>query len=174
MEHQDELDRWLDDALAAYKAPPPRPGLELRTLAHVHSVTERRRGRKWLLAPVAVAVLGAMAMLLRTDTPAPPPTVARVPQPATTPTVASPPPLAVMRHRPKPIAPATVVAVANPKLAVFPAPLPLTAEERAWVGLARRTSEALTQLAREQAMEPIVIPEIKIQTLEPKEENSGG
>ncbi len=179
MEQEHELDRWLDDALASYKVPAPRPGLEPRTLAHVRSAAERRRPwGKWALAGGTLMALVVAAVLLRTS-PRPAPIVGRVPQQGLAATVTRVPvPAVAVQQRPaqvRVIAPQIVAAKAEPRLSVFPAPLPLTAEERAWVGLARRSPETLTQLAREQApIDPIVIPEIKIQSLEPTDQNSSG
>lgn len=54
-----EFDALLDSALARYSTVTPRPGLETRILARVHEAASKKpawRDRRWLLAAAGVAV----------------------------------------------------------------------------------------------------------------------
>ncbi len=135
-----ELDRILDAALARYAMAEPRPGLEGRILANLRGAeVEVRHGRWWIWGLAATAaillVIGTLGWKWTTAAhqpiahhSAPAPQRPAVPELATrdgnTPPQIKRAPRRVARH-----APQHEVVAANPKLDVFPSPLPLTAEE---------------------------------------------
>ncbi len=185
---RDGLDSWLDDALADYKAPPPRPGLELRTLAYVRAAQSARRfavWRRWALAATAIIAIGVGAHSYW-PSPAVQPVAKKAPLP-----IMAPAPATVYAPAKQQVVTAqrTVLAThlrftkaslpiaastREPKLQTFPSPLPLTPEEHALLGLVRQSPNALTEVARAQTLEPIVIPEIKIPALEPNDQDPPG
>jgi hypothetical protein len=125
---QDELDRWIDGALATYSSAEPLAGLEERILHRV------RRPRRWwwgLAIPAAAAIALAVAIPRRQTLDLPLP----VPPPAVAVVEARPAPPPVQRHR--------AIAAALPKLASFPSASPLTAEERLLLQFARSHAEEL-------------------------------
>lgn len=60
MRHQ-EIDRWLDEALANYADVEPRAGLENRTLARLAS--ERRGTMRWWALAMSVAAMAVLVLL---------------------------------------------------------------------------------------------------------------
>jgi hypothetical protein len=140
---QDELDGWVDGALASYSSAEPLAGLEQRILSRV------RRPRRWwwgLAIPAAAAIVAVVAIPRRQTLDVPMP----VPPPAVAAVEARPAPPPVQRHR--------VIAAPLPKQASFPSASPLTAEERLLLQLARNHPEEL--------LTPAVVDEIEIKPIE--------
>lgn len=151
----DELDRILDDALGSYGDREPRPGLERRVLARVAAARPGRRLGWWWVAAGATACACIATGLLFRDQPVPPPDLVRLEQPVPVFRVVAITPVVLRR----------AVRPALPKQEMFPAPAPLTAEERAMLQLAERfPKQALELTARQE--KPIAIPEIEIKPLE--------
>ncbi len=139
---QDELDRLLDRALARYAAVEPRPGLEDRTLATLHTESSQPAKRWWrwgMVAATAAALAVAIALAFRSERPPRPVLVKRSPAPE----IVLPEPRhnneavkerAQFAHNQKPARthsrPATAAVALNPKLDVFPSPRPLSEQER--------------------------------------------
>ncbi|MCI0403833.1 MAG: hypothetical protein L0212_09955 [Acidobacteria bacterium] len=142
-DHERELftDKLLDAGLARYSQAEPRPGLEQRILAGLRA---QPRPSFWLdwrwasaLATVAVPLLVIVIFLMRQPSaPEMPPQtavtlpspVAPPPAPVPTPTAAAPHPnaLATSRLDPRPEG----RLGAGPRLGTFPAPAPLSEQER--------------------------------------------
>ena len=109
----EQVDRFLDEALAAYSCAQPRPGIEGRILGRVASV----RGRwKWMAAGLSVCAVGALCVALLVVVPKPAITI--VPLPIRAETLPILPPIPVREPRERSVRPA-----------------PLTKEERAWMSL---------------------------------------
>jgi hypothetical protein len=137
----DQLDRTLDAALAKYASAEPREGLEERILANLREATTRDTRRAWWNWGFAVvaAVLAIVAVAVwQWNQPAQPPIAAhpsRLKQVPVAPDLANrdgdsaPPtraaPRRTVRHQPE-----REVVTANPKLEVFPSPLPLSEQEK--------------------------------------------
>ncbi|HEY3457640.1 MAG TPA: hypothetical protein VGK64_23885 [Bryobacteraceae bacterium] len=167
-EWQDPLDEMLDGALASYGEAPEREGLERRVLAKVNQRAQRRRrsiGRFAVPIGAAAAAVGCLLWWAMPDIAThPSPTItaadsAAVPPPATKPPVTRRP-AAKLRRAPK--------RPAAPKLSQFPAPTPMSSEERALLRLAtgdpkyipRELTRAGTDIA------PLRIAAIEIKPLE--------
>ena len=191
MPERDDLDRLLDSALATYAE--PRGGLEKRALARVmtrvdeeHSVGPAPR-RRWLVWAVAISLTACIALYVSIS-------VVRQPhankvQPAPKHEQASLPPLQtapqktlhavgpskaraaaeVIQH---PNTTAATAAAPKPKLDVFPAPQPLSAQEQALIALAKQSPELRREaLARAQQDDtPLRISEIQIPPILPPDE----
>ena len=137
---EDDLDRVLDVALAKYASVEPRAGLEKRIVANLRAA-DRRPGRRswwiWGFAAVAAIVLVAATLTWRSWT-AHPPIANHPPNPQQvpiSPKFASREGSNVASR--KPATRATVrrayrhdVVATNPKLDVFPSPLPLSEQEK--------------------------------------------
>ncbi|HUE04085.1 MAG TPA: hypothetical protein VMR62_31335 [Bryobacteraceae bacterium] len=163
----DALDRALDwavdQALAHYSSAEPRDGLAQRVIDRVRAqgAAPRFGFRGWALA-LAAAAACVMAAVFWWARPVP---HARVAGPA---------------RRPVPVAVQKTAVVAGfkqqarrantparlPKLREFPAPAPLSEEERAWLTLVERAParDALLDLQR-RGDEPIEVEAIKIEPL---------
>ena len=137
----DKLDRMIDRALAKYASAEPRPGLEERVLANLHAAELRTESRAWWLwgfaGGMAAVILVAGTLAWRWGKPAHPsvttyPTIEQrpvVPQLATR--EASPAPRKrVASHRAAAHSRDHEFAGVNPKLDVFPSPLPLSEQEK--------------------------------------------
>lgn len=148
MASNDELDRMIDGALASYSGAEPLAGLEERVLNRVR-VAEAERPRlrlwRWVLVGSVLAALVVVAIVLRTQRNPAPKTndIARVETLA--PLVQTP-----AREAPR-VAP-TRRGVGKvfqpkrlPKLEQFPAPAPLTAEERALLAFVERSPKDAQQ-----------------------------
>ncbi len=166
-EWQDRLDEMLDGALASYGEAPEREGLERRVLAKLNERAMRRRSIGRFAAPIGAAA-AAVCCLLWWATPAtathPRPTItaagsAVVPSHATR-SPATRPPAAKLRRTPK--------RPAAPKLSQFPAPTPMSSEERAWLRLAMGDPKYIPrELTRTGShIEPLQIAAIEIKPLE--------
>lgn len=174
-EWQDRLDEMLDGALASYGEAPEREGLERRVLAKVNQRAQRRKrsiGR--FAAPMGAAA--AVCCLLwwampdmtthpRRATTAAPQTrktgealfVRTIPAPDST---IVPPAATKRRSVPK--------RPAAPKLSQFPAPTPMSSEERALLRLATGDPKYIPrELTRTGShIEPLQIAAIEIKPLE--------
>jgi hypothetical protein len=171
-ESHDELDQILDSALAGYSARQPWPGIDERVIARLRG---QKRQDAWLRWVVPVPVLAAIVMI-----------IAYLVEPEARHVNVAPPvvqrPVPVERHDEQP-QPAAIIAKVPPlhrapairpnvlKAPVFPAPSPLTAEERALIQLAASNPEVLqnAQISRQHGNEPLTVQPINIPPLE----NSG-
>ena len=167
MESNDELDRRIDDALAGYADAEPLEGLEGRVMRRVRAAG-RRRAFGWAAAMAAAVVVLMTVIVARTPRVVAPKShdVARVETvvpPRPTP-VAEKPRIARRRRVNSRIARLEPL----PKLEQFPAPTPLTEEERALaVFVARYPKEAQQAFAdlRKRSEEPVEIKPIEIPPL---------
>jgi hypothetical protein len=137
---RDDLDRTLDAALAKYASVEPREGLEERILANMRAASTRDAQRAWWnwgFAVLAAFLLLAAALVWQWNKPTQAP-IANHPSTLKQAPVA--PDLAhrdgnnvpqrslprrTARHQPE-----REVVAANPKLDVFPTPLPLSEQEK--------------------------------------------
>jgi hypothetical protein len=138
---RDDLDRFLDAALAKYASAEPRQGLEERVLAHLRAADPRAAQRRWwnwrfvvLAAVLAIAAAAVWQWNRPKQTPIAnhPPTMKQAP---VVPDLAhrdgnnSAPTKSVQwrrsRHKPQ-----HETVAHNPKLDVFPSPLPLSEQEK--------------------------------------------
>jgi hypothetical protein len=160
---RDELDRLIDDAVASYSDVEPRLGLEARVLNRMHVLRARRRIFAWGMGLAVAASVVVVGIVIRTEQrpTSKPAEVARVtraeePTPTTRPVAKVRP--AKRARRPQFL----------PKLEQFPAPTPLTAEERALIAFAQlhpRDAEMFAELQK-QADEPVEIERIRIAPLQ--------
>jgi hypothetical protein len=140
-QERDDLDRTLDAALAKYASVEPREGLEERILANLSAAGSRDSQRAWwnwgfavLAAFFAIAALGVWQWNKPAQTPIAnhPSTLKQAP---VAPDLAhrdgntTPPPKSAQSRRPRHKPPRETMA-ANPKLDVFPSPLPLSEQEK--------------------------------------------
>ena len=181
MPERDELDLLIDSELARYGE--PRPGLEQRILATVDAESV---GRAWIFrgwrvwvwtsgAAVAAVLLAGIPQLRHSEVPV---TTARATTPDREP-VAAPmntSPEIPVRHLARAMkgVPGTTRAKAprkdteysqRPKLEVFPAPQPLSAEERALLALATAPSDSGREslmASQRQSTAPLQISAIQI------------
>ncbi len=162
-EERDPLDALLEEALPGYSGHEPHPGLEQRILNRVRAAGPAPRFPRWVFAIPALAGLLVLAGIFwKREAP-------KVPRPEAAHTVAKISAPAVPPVKPEPARRTTRRHTRYPKQPVFPAPTPLTNEERALLALAahapKEAREALTQ-TRPRDPEPIRIEEIKIQPLQ--------
>ena len=160
-DERDQIESRLDDALASYSRQEPRPGLERRVLDRIHAgAASRIAFPRWAWAiPAAACLLWAGILWTRhVATPDRAPVTHMAAARAPAPPRAETPPV-VNRPRKK---------KALPKLPQFPAPAPITNEERALLafvtGAPKEAQEALID-AQQHSAEAIRIEEIKIQPL---------
>jgi len=142
----DQLDRMLDAALARYAAVAPRPGLQERILANLHS-RQIRSGRAWwqwsIVAAVVAVVIVGLALSWRSSQRSHP-LLVNHPVTATRDLeqsgsevspkgtrVAIPGGHAPVHKRTKVLSRTIETASANPKLDQFPSPQPQTEQEMA-------------------------------------------
>jgi hypothetical protein len=161
-DERDKIESLLDDALASYSRQEPRPGLERRVLDRIHTAAAPRFAfPRWAWAiPVAACLLWAgIIWTRRAATPDRVPVThmaaARAPASPTMET-----PKVVNRPRKR---------KALPRLPQFPAPAPVTNEERALLAFVTRApKEAQETLidGQQRSVGPIRIEEIKIQPLQ--------
>ncbi len=181
------VDKLLDAGLARYSATEPRPGLEQRLLAGLRAAARPSRWLDWrwvgalATAAVAVAVLAVFFLRQQPLPEPPPPAVANAPAPVPVPT-AAPSPEAVQPSR---MAKATVrrttpnveqARAEAPRLETFPAPAPLSEQERLLLLFARQAPQeaVLMAQARNRPTEPLGIAPLQpIEGLvKKKEENN--
>jgi hypothetical protein len=183
MPERDELDRLIDSALARYGE--PRSGLEQRMLARVDDEVARRHGffRKWQAWALVGAAAAAILLLVFVQRPAhreasissatltsPNREQAEGRSPSTVPEVHN-----QVRHLAntsktthpgaRKSKPTESTPAAKPRLDVFPAPQPLSAEERALVEIATEPSDVGREnlIASQRALDaPLQISAIEI------------
>ncbi|HUN90271.1 MAG TPA: hypothetical protein VMU28_15835 [Terriglobales bacterium] len=121
--NEDELERFLDRALAEYSEA-PREGLEQRILANLAtSPAKTRWPSAWLLVPACAVLISGAVLWLKPEKEVPAPTVVNTVVP-TAPNVVPPKTLVVTvakqpkPHRPKPRV--TQDSTAAPRLPTFP------------------------------------------------------
>ena len=193
-ERNHEVDKLLDAGLARYTSAEPRPGLENRILAGLRAQPQPSRWLDWrwagALAAAAVAVLVLAVFFLRQPLPEPPPpAVARAPVPQPTPTAAptpepvQPPVITEVQPTPHPNAQASSHfhrspegrLGAGPRLDTFPAPAPLSEQERLLLLFTRQAPKeaVLMAQARNRPTEPLgVAPLQPIEKLVKKTEEN--
>ena len=182
----DKIDELLDSALGTYAK--PRIGLERRILAHVQEVrfSQAMPWRRWLgwgfAATLAaslllyVGVTGSRQQPINGGHTAPVQEQASAPRvPDTRPEAPRSLPGSQLRQAPVPIRHRSTrgetAAAAVPKLDVFPAPQPLSAQERALVELAAQPAEVRQQaLARPADNAPLQVSAIQIPLIPPPDE----
>lgn len=174
-ERQDRLDQALDDALASYGEAPESDGLERRVLARVTERTGRTlRTRRFTMAIGAAAA--AMCCLFwwempkMTVDPLPAstvkPAVKKAEGASAVPAVAPRDLAVVLPHVTK--ARRTRTKPAEPKLARFPTPSPMTRKERALLRLASGDAQYIPRELTHfgEPIEPIKVAAIEIKPLE--------
>jgi hypothetical protein len=164
---RDELDRLIDRALPRYLTASPMEGLEERVLQRIRVAGAGRRKAWFVRLAFGVPVLAGLVLvgiILR-------------PEPVPYPTLPAPryraPDLRAFRPAlqvplPRRTAKAKRRVIALPKERRFPAPAPITDEERAlvaWAGQAPRQATQVLADLRRQSDEPIVIRDIQIPPL---------
>jgi hypothetical protein len=162
---RDKIESLLDDALASYSRQEPRPGLDRRVLDRIHSAgAPRLMFPRWAWAVSAAACLLWAGIFWNRHAATPERVqVTQVSHVAaareTAPARPATPRIAARLHKRKVL----------PRLPQFPAPAPVTDEERALLAfVARAPKEAQEALIDWQQLdvEPIRIEEIKIQPLQ--------
>ena len=140
MSESEYLDLVIDAALAKYASIEPRAGLEQRVVANLRAGEAQVAHRAWwiwgFLGTLALALVVFVALAWRVSIAAPPALAVHVPNPRLTP--ASPESRRTarsarhtLRQRPILKTPRERETVAsNPKLDVFPSPLPLSEQEK--------------------------------------------
>jgi hypothetical protein len=170
---RDQLDSMLDDALAVYSAAEPLAGLEKRVLQRLRAAeATSHRPPRWTLAFAAAAALVLVAIVMRGPRNPAPKTegVARVEIPAPLrPAAAVDRPRVTPKHdRGRIAARLSPSPELLPKQEQFPAPAPLTAEERVLrsfvEGHPAEAQQVFAQLQR-RSNEPIQIEPIQIAPL---------
>ena len=162
---RDKLDRLIDGALASYSDAEPLAGLEARVVNRVRLAGARRRifARGVGLAVAAsVVVLWIVVRTEQRRVVPRPREVARV-------TSVAPPVPAIQRAVRIPAWVRAKRPKALPKLEKFPAPEPMTAEERAFVALVKRDPTEAQEIfadLRKRADAPIEIQPIQIPPLQ--------
>jgi hypothetical protein len=139
---EDESDRALDAALAEYTSVEPRAGLEERILANLRAADSPTIARRWwnwrIAAVVAATLIIAVSLVARWNRASQPPTVVHRPQLKEAPIA---PQVAnrenspasqkkLPRHRGVRTQPQQEIVAVDPKLDVFPSPLPLSEQEK--------------------------------------------
>jgi hypothetical protein len=162
-EERNHIDSLLDNALASYAKQEPRPGLERRILDRIHAdPAPRFTFPRWIWAiPAAACLLLAVVFWTQHTGRPEQPRPAQVTRAIALPRPATPETSPIVNRRRK--------RKILPKLPQFPAPAPVTNEERALLAFAARApKEAQESLieAEQQSVEPIRIEEIKIQPLQ--------
>ncbi|MGO9094276.1 MAG: hypothetical protein ACLQGV_03560 [Bryobacteraceae bacterium] len=160
---RDELDDLIDGAVRGYADASPLEGLEERVLYRIHAAPAARRvpwtRRLGVAAPALAALLLAVVVLRSWWKPLPP-TVNPVPGHATL----NLPVFNSQSPAPRRIHPSRAL----PKRPSFPSPVPMTDEERALAGWARRAPQEVSQAfadLRKQSEEPVAIQPLAIQAL---------
>ena len=159
----DRLEQILEQGIASYGATEPLVGLPERILGRIDSCRlARRRRLGWQLA-LGVGLAGMLLLIPgpKREEQAPPLTQMRAAKPPSAASIAGnvlvvPAVHPHVRHRNE-----------LPKLAVFPTPIPLTAEERALMAMAvenpKVTAEAFESLRKKN--DPLKVEELVIEPL---------
>lgn len=167
MESNDELDRRIDSALAGYADAEPLEGIEERVMRQVRAA-RRRRVFGWAAAMAVAAVVVMTVIVVRTPRVAAPKhdDIARVIVPVPErPVPAAETPRIVPRRR---VNSRIARLEPLPKLEQFPAPTPLTEEERALAAFVARYPKEAQQAfedLRKRSEEPVEIKPIEIPPL---------
>ncbi len=129
--HPDELDQFLEEALATYSSQEPPLGLEQRVLHRVHAAGVSHRVLLWRWA-LAIPVLASLLMIAVSQRTRP---QGHAAEPTVVPT-----PVELRAAAPRVRRPVNRAHAAPPppRRAVFPLPAPLSPEERALVDLVTR------------------------------------
>lgn len=156
----DTLDRMIDAALQRYASTEPRAGLEDRILANLHAAELGTESRAWwiwgFVAAMAAIIFVAGTFAWRWSKPAHP-SVANLPAIEQRPVAprlatreAAPAPRRRVPRRVAARATEYELAATNPKLDVFPSPLPLSEQEKILAFYVRQYPEhaALVAAAR--------------------------
>jgi hypothetical protein len=175
-DNRDDFDDLIDRALPSYSRAEPLAGLEQRVLQRIQLEAPARPRTWWRRPAFAVPAFAALLLAgvvvrmswqpvprpsgIRPDQVAP--NLAVVKPPAALPRLAQPAPSRKIRR------PRRAPVKSLPKQEIFPAPMPMTPEERvllAWAG--RVPAEAARTLAdlRKRTSEPVSIQQIQIQPL---------
>ena len=183
-ERNHEVDTLLDAGLARYSSAEPRPGLENRILAGLRAQPQPSRWLDWrragALATAAVALVIVILFFRQPPPPMPPQTATSRPAPVApapptpTPPVAQPPRTA-KASAPRSLSPVQQARVESPRLETFPAPAPLSEQERLLLLFARQTPQeaVLMAQARNRPTEPLgVVPLQPIEKLVKKTEEN--
>ncbi len=188
------VDELLDAGLARYSAAVPRSGLENRILAGLRAQPRPSRWLDWrlagALATVAVALVIVILFFRQPPPPDMPPQTAVAPPspaapatPVPSPKMVQPPLVAEVRPVPHPSAPAASGSDRRPegrlgpgpRLETFPAPAPLSEQERLLLLFTRQTPQeaVLMAQARSQPTQPLgVAPLQPIEALVKKTEEN--
>ena len=161
----DALDRLLDGALAQYSQVEPRAGLEERVLANLRSQPAHRPWWMWVAIPAAVAAVVLVAISIRqSNRPTPSSAIQVQSTIRTAPVGVTPNPATTAKVQPSPVTrprqyrtvattakpPARVQSQPEPRLATFPAPSPLTPEERLLLQMIDHHRDELATVAQNQ------------------------
>jgi hypothetical protein len=162
---EEPVDQLLDAGLASYSAAEPRPGIEQRILAGLRAQPQPSRWLDWrwagALATAAAALVLVIFFMPQPEAPAPHPN-AQTPQRALSGPEgrlgAGPPPVAKAAVR-RPSQPFHPTRVESPRLETFPAPAPLSEQERLLLLFARQAPReaALVAQGRSRPTEPLGI-----------------
>jgi len=188
MNHNEHLDNLLDEALSEYCDAEPLAGIESRLLLRLQA-SQPTRTNSWLRWGLAAACLAALALVIwigmaRRTSPTATPADELAAQPKTVPqprefSAPAPGPAVVSENgrardaAPRRATPSTITP-ANTKPAtaeVFPVPVPLTDEERAFVAALGQHPEAVH--ATSASDDAPVIAKIEIKPLSTTDENPG-
>jgi hypothetical protein len=171
VESDDDLDLMLDQALSSYCEVEPRPGIEARVL---HRVRTARRGMRWLwLVPVPLVLALGFAFEFRAVEPPSPVSIAVIARAPSSVTPVEVHRVSVRRQHRKRVVPGVLVVASLPKKDVFPTPAPLTPEEEALVFMTAGHLTETQVLADQREIEPIQIPELRIDALKDALKNDG-
>ena len=177
MNHNDELDNILDQALSEYRDAEPLAGFESRLLHRMQTQPLRQSWPHWIAAAIAAMVVVAVSLVVWKHSATPPTTTliqesASVTQPAKTAggaksaesrSLAENRRTRIVQRVPARSADRKSGATGSPELAEFPAPSPLSPEEHALLALARAHPDAL--LNQPDATPDVTIPPIEIKLL---------
>jgi hypothetical protein len=186
MHEGDELDRLLDSALSTYADPGDNSGLEERILTRISTPATPVSRRRWMVWAIALPVTACLLLFLfSVPKPAHPPIghagqEYRPQQPPVLDAHTESQPVLRLQPLPRAKAPTlsaqsrritpAAITIPFPKLDVFPAPRPLTAEERTVAAIIRQAPEselkALVE-AQNRADALLSIAAIHIPPLEP-------
>ncbi len=180
MNHNDEFDQILDEALAKYREAEPLAGMEHRILERVRMQAERnRKSWRWGAFAACTALLAVAAWIglreparreiapMQAAT-AQPQRLPVEPQPKNTnaspPTATTRPLVARVHSRGPKVAGEKILESSGRAGPEFPTPEPLNSEERALLALAQTHPEVLSRLADHDDQEIAIAP-INIQPL---------
>jgi hypothetical protein len=171
LQNGSDFEEKFEQALAAYADPGDAGSPQMLTARVLAAVEDRRRKRRWwfgfgIAAPALACLLLIAIALLRQPEPALRPAVTAM-VPSSAPAVHTP---VIARPRMERVRGQAASSQTRtlPKLDQFPAPAPLTEQERLLVNLAAHTSPEIQQdlvQAQQQAGMPLHIAELNIAPL---------